>query len=76
MQSNLISIKELQQMLSLSTSCIYQKTNPKHKAHYDPTFPQPIRLGGRTIRWRKSDIEAWINNSDPNLNSKKETVNE
>ncbi len=22
-------------------------------------FPAPVRLGGRTSRWRLSDIEAW-----------------
>lgn len=22
-------------------------------------FPKPVKLGGRTTRWRLSDIEAW-----------------
>ena len=23
-------------------------------------FPEPIRLGGRTVRWRLSEIENWL----------------
>jgi prophage regulatory protein len=23
-------------------------------------FPQPIRLGVRMVRWRESDIDAWL----------------
>lgn len=23
-------------------------------------FPEPIRLGPRTVAWRRADLEAWI----------------
>jgi len=23
-------------------------------------FPQPLRLGGRTLRWREGSIRAWL----------------
>jgi len=23
-------------------------------------FPRPMRLGHRTVRWRRADIEAWV----------------
>ena len=26
----------------------------------DETFPRPVRLAKRAIRWRLSDVEAWI----------------
>lgn len=25
----------------------------------DPDFPAPIRLPGKTLRWRPSELEAW-----------------
>lgn len=26
----------------------------------DPTFPRPARFGAKTLRWRRSEIEAWF----------------
>jgi len=26
----------------------------------DPTFPRPIPLSERTLRWRTADIERWV----------------
>jgi prophage regulatory protein len=26
----------------------------------DGTFPKPVKLGGRAVAWRESDIDAWI----------------
>ncbi|ADU92429.1 helix-turn-helix transcriptional regulator [Taylorella equigenitalis] len=78
MQSNLLTIKEVQEMLSLSQASIYLKMNPKYTAYFDETFPKPVKLGGRSNRWRKSDLEIWINKKDPNFKSLKlkEIVNE
>lgn len=25
----------------------------------DPSFPRPIRLSSKTVRWRVSDLDAW-----------------
>lgn len=27
----------------------------------DQTFPRPIKLGGKTVGWLTSDIDAWLN---------------
>lgn len=36
----------------------------KHSALYrwmkTGDFPRPVRLGGRAVRWRLSDIEDWM----------------
>ena len=24
------------------------------------TFPRPVKLGKRAVRWRRSDIEGWL----------------
>jgi prophage regulatory protein len=29
-------------------------------AHGDDRFPQPVRLGGRRVAWRSTDIDAFI----------------
>ena len=26
----------------------------------DPTFPKPLKLGVRALRWRAADIDRWI----------------
>lgn len=26
----------------------------------DGKFPQPVRIGSRAVRWRKSDVTAWM----------------
>lgn len=28
-------------------------------AKTDPTFPQPVKLSPRCVRWRLADLEAW-----------------
>lgn len=28
-------------------------------AKADPTFPKPVKLAPRCVRWRLSDLEAW-----------------
>lgn len=31
------------------------------------SMPQPVRVGNRTIRYRLSEIDAWISNGCPDL---------
>ena len=28
-------------------------------------IPRPIRVGGRSVRWRQADIEEWVRNGCP-----------
>ncbi len=48
----LLALRELCELLSISRSSIYKWLS-------EGDFPQPIRIGGRSIRWRVEDIEAW-----------------
>jgi prophage regulatory protein len=50
--SDLIKIKEVIRMTSLSRSTIYSKMNKK-------SFPQSISLGNRSIAWVRKEIEHW-----------------
>ena len=58
-RTELLKLNELVKMLNISRSTIYRKLDPKGK-HHDSTFPQPIKVGQKAVRWRLSDIEKWI----------------
>jgi prophage regulatory protein len=55
----IIKRTEVQARTALSRSAIYAKLDPK-SPYYDQTFPKPIPLGGRSIGWVESEIDAWI----------------
>ena len=42
-------------MTGLSTSTIYQLMA-------DGRFPQPLKIGIRSVRWRLDELVAWIDN--------------
>mgnify|MGYP006076168013 CR=1 FL=1 len=45
--------KQLETRLGLSRSSIYQMMA-------DGKFPYPIKLGNRSVGWKSSDIEKWL----------------
>ncbi|WON72878.1 AlpA family transcriptional regulator [Nitrosospira sp. Is2] len=45
--------KQVEARTGLSRSSIYFKVSAG-------TFPQPVRLGIRTVGWIESEIEAWL----------------
>lgn len=49
----LIDIKEVSKMTSFSRAYIYKMLK-------DGCFPAQYSFGTRTVRWLKSDVEAWI----------------
>ena len=38
---------------------------PWRKLKTDPTFPHPVRLSTRCVRWRKAEVEAWAQVGNP-----------
>ncbi|KWB61302.1 AlpA family transcriptional regulator [Burkholderia ubonensis] len=52
----LIRRKQVEIETSLSRSTIYQRMK-------DRTFPQAVRVGARSVAWRREDILAWL--ADP-----------
>ncbi|MGK0270018.1 MAG: prophage regulatory protein [Cocleimonas sp.] len=51
--SDLIKIKEVMQMTSLSRSTIYTKIN-------QADFPNSISLSSRSVAWVRKEVENWI----------------
>jgi predicted DNA-binding transcriptional regulator AlpA len=45
--------QELEELFKVSRATIYRWVNSGH-------FPKPIHLGANMVRWKVSDIEAWI----------------
>jgi prophage regulatory protein len=50
---------EVQERIKISRAALYAKLNPVDPA-YDPTFPIPIRIGARAVRWIESEVDAYI----------------
>ena len=45
--------QDLESLFQISRATIYRWVNSGH-------FPKPIHLGANMVRWKVSDIEAWI----------------
>lgn len=58
-QDRVLRLKEVQRVLGLSRSTIYDRINPK-SSRYDPTFPKKINLGGSAVGWLSSTIYDWL----------------
>jgi len=50
----LVTPKEAARLLSISKAGLYRALNT-------PGFPQPIRIGPKTVRFRRTDLVAWVN---------------
>ena len=52
-EHRILRIGEVSEMTGVRKSTIYSKVA-------DGSFPEPIRLGARSVGWRLSDIVAWL----------------
>jgi len=55
----LLSYHDVALRIGTSSSAVRGKVS-KSAYGYDPSFPKPIKLGPRTVRFRESDILEWI----------------
>ncbi|RVC45096.1 MAG: AlpA family phage regulatory protein [Mesorhizobium sp.] len=53
-----MKLKDVMKMTSLGSSTIYRKLA-------DSSFPQPLALSPSCVRWRQSDVLAWIRSLHP-----------
>ena len=49
----LLRLSEVRTRTGLGRSTIYRKMR-------DGSFPEPLKIGARAVRWRESEIEAWL----------------
>lgn len=58
--SRILRLQEVLDLLSISKSYHFAKLD-KNSKHYDPTYPKPISLGERSVRYIEQEIIDWIN---------------
>ena len=56
-----LRLPKLLQLLGVSRSSVYLWMS-------NGTFPKPKRFGPRTVAWKFSDIEAWLDEKDNDTN--------
>jgi len=49
----LLRLREVEALAAIGHSKIYRLLAMGR-------FPRPVRIGGRTVRWRSTDIDAWV----------------
>lgn len=49
----LLRLQDVLARTGLSKSTIYRMVGAQ-------TFPKPVKVGGKTVRWRESDIDGWM----------------
>lgn len=59
MAIHILRLPELKLRIGVKRSSIYGKLDPKCK-QFDPSFPKPVRLGGRSIGWVDFEISQWL----------------
>lgn len=52
---DLVSAKELTAWLGCKRDWLY-----KAMARPDRPFPRPVQLGGNFVRWRRTEVLAWL----------------
>ena len=53
MQDRLLRREEVETRCGLARSTIYRLMR-------DGTFPEPVKVGPRAVRWPQSEIENWL----------------
>ncbi len=53
MNSRLLTRAEIEARYRLSRSTIYRKMR-------DGTFPLPLKIGARAVRWSEAEITEWV----------------
>lgn len=56
---HLMPVPEVERVVGFGKSKIYELLNPAHEKH-DPSFPKPIVLSPRCVRWRSDEVQAWM----------------
>ena len=52
-----LRLPEVLKMTGISRASVYKRLK-------EGTFPQPIRLGPRTVGWRLSDLDLWLSSPE------------
>lgn len=62
----ILRMKGLVAKTNRSKSALYDLQNQR-SPRFDPTFPQPLRLGPRTVGWLEHEVDEWLLNRQRNV---------
>ena len=54
----LVRLSDVCKLVGLSRSSIYSRVG-------EGSFPAPVKLSDHCVRWRREDLEAWVQNPRP-----------
>lgn len=57
--TRIIRRKQVEALTGLSRNAIYDRIT-ENGPYHDPTFPKPVKLGGRAIGFIESEVIEWI----------------
>lgn len=52
-EDRLLRLRAVTERVGMSKATLYRKIA-------DGSFPKPVSIGGPSVRWRASDIDAWM----------------
>lgn len=55
----LLTAEEVAEAIRLSKNTVYRMVDKTSK-YFDETFPEPLKVGGRSTMWRADEITAWM----------------
>ncbi len=53
MTDRLLRLRDVMHLTGLGRSTIYRKIK-------EATFPEPVKVGAAAVRWKHSDLAAWM----------------
>ena len=59
--TRLIRRTELQQIIGLSRSSIYDRMDPQ-STRFDEDFPRPVKLGKSAVGWLQTEVDDYVRN--------------
>ena len=65
---NLIDINEVSELTCLPPATVRNKSYADSNC-FDPTFPKPLKLSKRCLRWYESRVRDWLDSKDPDKNA-------
>ena len=54
----LLTVRDVSALLKIHPGTIWRMTAMAEAGHGD--FPRPVRLGGKTVRWRLHNVQAYL----------------
>ena len=59
-EERLLNVREVTELIGVSKSTLHRMVSANR-------FPRPIRVGLRAVRWRLSEVLAWMESRPPAL---------